>query len=471
MTPRTALPLLACLASSLVAACSGTTTPSPGSTGAPSDPATPPAATQPLPPDTVDPGGTGPQYDGDGFVVHEWGTNTIVVGSDGVMQRGLHHEEEDLPAFVYDRRKKGEIGTPADVKMETPVVYFYSPRPIQAHVQVQFPKGILTQWYPAVSSYWPPVFKDKGDPALDRSFPFTTPYCRDQFAHVKDGRIDWATIDVLGREARITPPEAPLDRFTWSHARAVAANPIAVKNVNTGGAKQPDQAENFLFYRGLGNFPLDVTIAAQAGAAGQDGGVTLKNTGGARVGAVFVLRVEADRAAFVARPEGIPAGASLDEVAPKATQPLDAYANDLAKAMVAELDRGGLFHDESISMVKTWARQWFRTPGVRVLYMNPQQATEAQIPLTIDPRPAKVVRQMVIRVEVITRAEEAVDVERVKAFDAPGGTSRAHFDALGRFAEPRLRRALGLAAAAAPKSAHAYLDTIATADVSSRAGE
>ncbi len=35
--------------------------------------------------------------------MHEWGTDTVVVGSDGSLQRGLHHEEEDLPAFVYDR--------------------------------------------------------------------------------------------------------------------------------------------------------------------------------------------------------------------------------------------------------------------------------------------------------------------------------------------------------------------------------
>ena len=64
------------------------------------------AAGEPLPPDTIDPGGSGPAYPGTGFRVHEWGTNTIVVGSDGSMQRGLHHEEEDLPSFVYDRRRQ-----------------------------------------------------------------------------------------------------------------------------------------------------------------------------------------------------------------------------------------------------------------------------------------------------------------------------------------------------------------------------
>jgi len=49
------------------------------------------------------------QYPGRGFIVREWGTDTIVVGSDGSLQRGLHHEEEDLPTFVYDRLKAAPL--------------------------------------------------------------------------------------------------------------------------------------------------------------------------------------------------------------------------------------------------------------------------------------------------------------------------------------------------------------------------
>ena len=78
------------------------------------------------------PESAGLKYPGHGFIVHEWGTNTIVVGSDGSLQRGLHHEEEDLPGFVYDRIKAGSAaGSPSVVlsKMETPVTYFYSDKP------------------------------------------------------------------------------------------------------------------------------------------------------------------------------------------------------------------------------------------------------------------------------------------------------------------------------------------------------
>ena len=151
-----------------------------------------------LPPDTVNPGGTGPHYPGTGFRVHEWGTNTIVVGSDGSMQRGLQHEEEDLPSFVYDRRRE-ELASPADVKMETPVTYFYLDVPLTATVGVTFPRGVLTQWYPAVSSFQPPFFKGKGDPALDPKFAYSTPVCREQYSHVANGSLQWGSVEILPR--------------------------------------------------------------------------------------------------------------------------------------------------------------------------------------------------------------------------------------------------------------------------------
>ncbi|CAN5918579.1 hypothetical protein BH11MYX4_BH11MYX4_69140 [soil metagenome] len=427
--------------------------------------ATPPPL---LPPDTVEPGGTGPQYPGTGFRVHEWGTNTIVVGSDGSMQRGLQHEEEDLPSFVYDRRRE-ELAVPVDVKMETPVTYFYSDKPLTAQVSIDFPKGIFSQWYPAVQGFFPATYKGRGDPVLDTAYPFSHPSCREQLSRVENGHLQWGAVDVLARGGPSVPlPEAPLDRYTWSHARAVDANAVRVKN------GESSQDERFLFYRGLGNFPLDLAIAAQSGAAGRDGGLVLTNRDPARkVGAVFVLRVEKDKASFVIQPAGIAAQGTLTQAAPVATQSLDAYSQDLAKAMVAELDKAGLYHDESVAMVKTWARQWFRTPGVRVLYLAPQAWTDAQIPLHIDPRPAELVRVMVIRVEALTPLLEQADyaaLEQLAGEDAARAAGDAHFKSLGRFAEPRLRRAIAQSKGA-PPAATQLLQALAGADVSGRAGE
>ena len=93
------------------------------------------------------------------FVVHEWGTFTSVSGSDGKLLSGLELEETALPPFVHslagfapnnkgwDRPVKN-----VTIKMETPVLYFYSDVPRAVDVSVAFRGGSISQWYPERSS-------------------------------------------------------------------------------------------------------------------------------------------------------------------------------------------------------------------------------------------------------------------------------------------------------------------------------
>jgi hypothetical protein len=420
-----------------------------------------------------------------GFVVHEWGTNTVVTGSDGVLLRGLHHEEEDLPAFVWDRMRAGTLPGSLSVvtKMETPVAYFHTPKPLTAKVSVEFPLGVLTQWYPAAWRFEPqlggepPTASPIGDPALDPRFPFATEECRAKFGRVAGGLLDWSTVEVLAPDADVEAdlPEAPLDRYTWSHARSVAANPIRVTGVP--GAAEAPQVERFLFYRGLGNVPLPLRVQAGPGTAGYDGGLRLVNADADRaIGPVFLLRVSPGGSAFTSLPSGVEAGATLDAAAPDpdaSTLPAEAFADALGAALSEALESAGLYADEAAAMVATWRRQWFHTPGVRVLYLSPQAWTDAQIPLRIDPVPDQMIRVMVIRVEVLTPAIEDEDYKFAAALDSDPATAavaRAHFDALGRFAEPRLRRALAKLGST-PPGATAYLDLVAGPNASAAAGE
>jgi len=451
--------------------------------GRASEPVAPGAAGQEappvLPPDTVQLEGGGSAYPGSGLRAHEWGTNTIVVGSDGSMQRGLHHEEEDLPGFVYDRRAVEVVDGSVDVKMETPVLYLYSEKPLSGvKAKVRFPSGILTQWYPAVTAYAPFAWRGMGDPMLDPDFPFSTPECRARHAQPSGGELDWQ-LDILGRGEPITEPEAPLDRFTWSHARAVAANPLHVGG-SRGGAlpSHAPQEERFLFYRGLGNFPIGARVTAESGRGWP---LRIENLDAReRLGAVFVLRVGADTGSFAIEPEGVEPGGSLALLAP-GPLPMEEYVQKLAEAMAAALERSGLYRDEATSMVRTWARQWFRTPGVRVLYLAPRAWTDAQIPLEISPAPVETVRVMVMRVEAISPADENLDRialgDLANADAARRAAGEKHFRALGRFAEPRLRRALQLVAAspdpagATAPEVLALLGAIASVDTRIRAGE
>lgn len=400
-------------------------------------------------------GGTDPvgtQYPGSGFVVHEWGTDTIVVGSDGSLQRGLHHEEEDLPDFVYDRLKAApdmpQNGTSVTIKMETPVTYFYSEKPLQVQASVGFPKGVLTQWYPNVVSFapWvaaagsvmmPDIPASYADPYLDFGFPFQTQICRDLYATLHNGNLDWGTINVLDRGESPAMPSAPLEKYSWSYARQVASNPI-----KTAGG----QAEQFLFYRGLGEFDLPVKVSATG-----KGAVELANTYPEAIGRVFVVNVDGQHGAFNEHKAGIPAGKTLTDTAPSldGAPSVAQYTQALGARVTAALDATGLYHDEAVAMVNTWKHQWFGTPGTRLLYLIPQSWTDTSIPLTIAPKPSKTLRVMLIRVEVITPELEAKDLVALKEVESDPPAGKAYFAALGRFAEPRLRRAVALSPSAA----------------------
>jgi len=462
----------------VVAACSGKPTVPPAPEPAPVGSGTS-SAPPLLPPDTVEPGGTGPQYPGTGFRVHEWGTNTIVVGSDGSVQRGLHHEEEDLPDFVYDRIKAGGMTGSVEVKMETPVLYFYSEAPRDVDVKVQFPAGVLTQWFPSARAFFPTIGEVATglvDPVMDPAYSFQLDACRQRFQDgkaIKDGVLDWGTVHVGGRGENAAAPDAPLDRYTWGHARAVDANPVRVDKPGTTGVEE----ERFLFYRGLGNFTLPVHILAEGPSSLEADGLTLVNADPKNaLGSVFVLNVGATSAKFAVHPEGVPVGpgAFVETLNAAPEMPLDAYESALAAAMTAELDRTGLYHDEAVGMVSTWRRQWFKTPGLRVLYLAPQAWTDAQIPLALTPAPDVLTRIMVIRTEVITTAQEEADVAALK--DVEGDATRnaagvAHFKGLGRFAEPRLRRARQLASNGDGTAASALLGQIAGANTDFGVGE
>lgn len=426
-------------------------------------------------------GGSPPnQYPGRGFVVHEWGTDTIVVGSDGSLQRGLHHEEEDLPNFVHDRIRAatllGETLSPSVmIKMETPVTYFYSDVPRTVRAAVSFPKGVLTQWYPSVTSFLPPIAapgalapnapQGYADPVLDPNFPFVLDKCRTKFEAVGSGLLDWGSISLLARGAAVTSklPPAALDRFSWAYARDVDSNPVQVASGET---------ERFLFYRGLGNFDLPVKVSVTGpGAAGLGGNpIKLQNQLSEATGPVFIMNVRKDAAVFRQLPRGIAASGELVDRLPvlRGAEPLDAYVERLGGAVTLALDRTGLYHDEAVAMVNTWKHQWFRTPGARLLYIVPQSWTDASIPLSIEPKPDVMLRVMLIRVEIITPEQEAEDVAALAGFRDKSSTALEHFSSLGRFAEPRLRRALSLAPNAA---GYDYLAKIATANTSVSMGE
>src|SRR5918912_3147375 len=84
------------------------------------------------------------------LVVHEWGTFTSIAGRDGVaLEWRPLNGASDLPKFVHTIQEessglrhvpnKGDLV--AQVRMETPVLYFYTASDMDVSVKVDFPKG------------------------------------------------------------------------------------------------------------------------------------------------------------------------------------------------------------------------------------------------------------------------------------------------------------------------------------------
>src|SRR5215467_865694 len=91
------------------------------------------------------------------LIAHEWGTFTSIAGRNGqAVEWSPVSGPAELPGFVEHFRTadfKGSLrGT---VRMETPVLYFYSDHETTVSVKVSFAQGVITEWYPHASHIKP----------------------------------------------------------------------------------------------------------------------------------------------------------------------------------------------------------------------------------------------------------------------------------------------------------------------------
>lgn len=275
--------------------------------------------------------------------------------------------------------------------METPVIYFYSPKAITANVRVIFPHGVLTEWYPRGLVALPPL--NKGT--------------------LRDARvgsvIDW-------RDVEVAPDATPSFRTESgeSHyyaARETDAAPIRVKG----------ETEKFLFYRGVGGFTVPLSAVAM-----DDGSVRVTNLGERDLRSVMLFENRNGRIG-VRMHGALRREATL--VAPSLTASLDSLRADLARV----LTEAGLYPKEANAMVETWRDSWFEE-GTRVFYILPSPAVDAILPLTIDPVPAQVERVFVGRMEVVTRHTADTVAAAIRANDV------ATLQRYGRFLGPIAER-------------------------------
>ncbi|MCB0411152.1 MAG: hypothetical protein KDD22_01415 [Bdellovibrionales bacterium] len=223
------------------------------------------------------------------LTIHEWGTFTSLVGSNGEAQNGMYYEDEPLPDFVHNfgdskdspqNRGMNLWGLPSDLssspprcsgypkvpceylfgqmitqKMETPVVYFYSDRSQKVDFDVSFPRGIISQSYPATSYSLPEAI-----PGVE---------LKNGFAHYEVNILKAATVGL--------PFVDPSN--IYSHARHVASDLIRVGQ----------EVEKFIFYRGLGEFKTKLLTTSK------NGNLHVRNKGICRIPAVFFFYTDGEK--------------------------------------------------------------------------------------------------------------------------------------------------------------------------------
>ena len=337
------------------------------------------------------------------LVVHEWGTFTSVAGRDGskLVWRPLTFES-DLPSFVYSVDKGStwrglryplKSGMAVKVRMETPVVYFYSEEEMTVKLKVDFPGGRITEWYPKASS-------------------------------VSRGNIDWGEVRILPR-AQV----GLANDFRENHYYPARETDSALVQVRNG---RQLEHEKFLFYRGVGNFDLSLSVRLE------EDKVAIRNSNQEDIEQVILFENSGGRIGFqilnMSETELVVDRPSLDDNLP-----------ELRQKIRTMLVANGLYEKEAEAMLNTWRDSWFEE-GLRVFYLLPRKTTDAILPLVIEPEPAGLVRVLVGRTELITPEMEENVTNHISHLSerSPGdrATALKEINKYGRFLEPILTQIL-----------------------------
>jgi hypothetical protein len=302
----------------------------------------------------------------------------------------------ELPCFVERLRVNLKGYLPATIRMETPVLYFYSPAQTSVDVDVRFRQGAFTEWYPTAR-----VTPNELDLRAYRSPDF-------------EGLLSWSGVTIAPGASADFRTEAGQSHYY--QARETDAAPLRVGS----------QTERFLFYRGVGLFPAPIEATFDS-----NGRVSAKSSTGLPMGALVLFENHnGDMAYRVAHATATQLTLDLPD--------LDEAPANPAKVLEDLLVDQGLYRQEAAAMVNTWRDSWLEE-GTRLFYFMPPAKVDEILPLRIQPAPASIVRVFIGRVELATTA--AMDDLQTAIMAADTAAMRKY----GRFLQPFADRVLARA--------------------------
>lgn len=345
--------------------------------------------------------------------IHEWGTFTTFHLPKGNNLSWYTPATEGAVSELPDFVKPG-LGSKFGVytlRMETPVIYFYTDTPQQVEVDVSMQEGHITEVYP---------FPQKVKLLENTSRPI--PMTRYQVGW----RADLLPPAEAGKLSLPVDSEKPDNHYYIARDVPNAAY-VAVK---PNGDARPIEHEKFIFYRGASHTSVSSPVTMPS--AGM-----VRYSADAKVGAVWLVdNRKADSFAWQKLNRPVEDGGHLDfEIAKLEQTEQQGLHESIHRAMIEE----GLTADEARVMIDTWKKHWFAEPGLRAFSIVPREIVDTLVPIEISPQPSELVRVFVHRAELVSpsqmqQLEDAMSSQLSKA----EARSLLKDQGMGRFLKPAI---------------------------------
>jgi hypothetical protein len=303
-----------------------------------------------------------------GFFVHEWGVWRVHDDIE-MANADMRAQWDELPAFVYGQTTTRDF--PHHFERHSlvtkPVLFFHAPEAMQASVRIDFFRGVPAVWWPATKN---PSYHDYGPRKI------TKPERPVKY-------LEWRLhLKKMAGQNGSRYELKPVNKSHWMNTlRDVKCDDVYVEVEDRNWGLE---REKFVYYDGL--LPrvnaLSIIVDKER--------VSLKNQASYTVFDVWVID---NRVAAKPRVGRLPLldAQDLAEVDLTAmTEPR--WDEEAGKALTAQLKDAGLNEDEAASLTTVWSADFFHSAGVTLFYRLPQKKYDHLLPLTVKPRPEKIVR-------------------------------------------------------------------------------
>jgi hypothetical protein len=303
-----------------------------------------------------------------GLVVHEWGVWRVHNDGD-LANADLAAIWNGLPKFLYGQMAGRELPKhwPNLEPADRPILFFYSPTPVELELRIDFPGGHPMVWWPGTL-----------EPAN----------------HLGRGQQPQQPAELsrhlLWRFRVKTPPPgrperalAPVEKDHWVQTiRDVGADSV---HAYVGEQRFGSEQEKFIYYDGL--LPRGDWVRPTV----EKDRVRLTSRASHPVFDVTVVDRRTPNKVRVARLARLDAG-TKDAVLELTDIEEATWRKEGEATLRRQLTDAGLSEPEARSLIALWKAELLDAGGVTLFYRLPQEEYERCLPLKMTPRPEKLVR-------------------------------------------------------------------------------